>query len=140
MTTSQDQDLAAAFAALYREVGVLYGVISRRFGLTVQQVELLCLLYDRRPSFGELAGLLGCDKTNVTGMVDRLARRGLVARATDPDDRRITRAVLTDQGAAMRENFRSALAAELEARVPRANRSRLVALITDSVTALAETR
>ncbi|WP_433598328.1 hypothetical protein ACQPXH_21460 [Nocardia sp. CA-135953] len=34
----------------------------------------------------------------------------------------------------------SALAAELEARVPRANRSRLVALVTESVTALAETR
>ncbi|MEV5834540.1 MarR family transcriptional regulator [Nocardia sp. NPDC052112] len=138
--TSQNPDLAAAFAALYREVGVLYGAISRRFGLTVQQVELLCLLSDRRPSFGELAGLLGCDKTNVTGMVDRLARRGFIARETDPDDRRITRAVLTDEGAAMREKFRSALATELEARVPRANRARLVALITDSVTALAATR
>lgn len=138
--TSEDPDLAAAFAALYREVGVLYGVISRRFGLSVQQVELLCLLSGRRPSFGELAGLLGCDKTNVTGMVDRLARRGFVARETDPDDRRITRAVLTEQGAAIREDFRSALAAELGARVPRANRARLVALITDSVTALAESR
>ncbi|WP_040701546.1 MarR family transcriptional regulator [Nocardia vinacea] len=138
--TSEDPDLAAAFAALYREVGVLYGVISRRFGLTVQQVELLCLLSGRRPSFGELAVLLGCDKTNVTGMVDRLARRGFVARETDPDDRRITRAVLTEQGAAIREDFRSALAAELGARVPRANRARLVALITDSVTALAESR
>lgn len=138
--SSQDLDLAVAFAALYREVGVLYGVVSRRLGLTVQQIELLCLLSERRPSFGELAGLLGCDKTNVTGMVDRLARRGFVARETDPDDRRITRAALTEQGAAIRADFRSALAAELGARVPRANRSRLIALITDSVTALAETR
>jgi DNA-binding MarR family transcriptional regulator len=138
--TSQDPDLATAFSALYREVGVLYGVIARRFGLTVQQVELLCLLSSRRPSFGELAALVGCDKTNVTGMVDRLARHGFVVREADPDDRRITRAVLTEQGAAVSEDFRAVLAAELGARVPRANRAGLVALITDSVTALAESR
>ncbi|OHV33897.1 MULTISPECIES: MarR family winged helix-turn-helix transcriptional regulator [Pseudofrankia] len=111
-----DRDLAAALSALHRQVDVLYGVIARRFGLTTQQIELLCHLDNRAhldsraPSFGELAGMLGCDKTNVTGMVDRLERRGLVRRTPDPADRRVSRVTLSEQGAALAPQIRTAVA------------------------------
>src|SRR5579859_2373000 len=53
----------------------------------------------------ELAGQLGCDSSNVTGLVDRLEARGLVARQTSFDDRRVKHVVLTDAGRAMRQRM-----------------------------------
>ena len=79
-------DSVTAFGALHRELSVLYGKVARSYGLTPQQLELLCLVHKSRPTFGELAAALGCDKTNVTGMVDRLERRELLAREPDPAD------------------------------------------------------
>lgn len=38
------------------------------------------------------------DKTTVTRMVDRLVRRGFVARSRDDQDRRVVRLALTDEG------------------------------------------
>jgi DNA-binding MarR family transcriptional regulator len=125
-------DLAAALSLLYRETGVLYGTIARRFALTSQQTQLLCMLSRDQPSFGELATLLGCDKTNVTGMVDRLERRGLLARETDPRDRRVSHVVLTDEGEALREKLRAEFAEGVAARygeLSKEDRTHLIDLI-----------
>jgi DNA-binding MarR family transcriptional regulator len=53
----------------------------------------------------ELAALLACDNSNVTGLVDRLEARGLVARQANPDDRRVKRVVLTLSGTNLREQL-----------------------------------
>ncbi len=53
----------------------------------------------------ELAAMLACDNSNVTGLVDRLEARGLVARQPSPDDRRIKRIVLTAAGLHVREEL-----------------------------------
>jgi DNA-binding MarR family transcriptional regulator len=50
----------------------------------------------------ELAAVLACDSSNVTGLVDRLEARGLVARQPSPEDRRVKRVVLTPAGARLR--------------------------------------
>jgi MarR family transcriptional regulator, organic hydroperoxide resistance regulator len=50
----------------------------------------------------ELAALLACDNSNVTGLVDRLEARGLVVRQANPDDRRVKRVVLTAAGTDLR--------------------------------------
>jgi MarR family transcriptional regulator, organic hydroperoxide resistance regulator len=50
-----------------------------------------------------LAECLGCDASNVTGMVDRLEGRGLLERRDDPGDRRVKLIALTDEGATVRE-------------------------------------
>jgi DNA-binding MarR family transcriptional regulator len=47
---------------------------------------------------GELADMLCCDASNVTGIVDPLDARGVVERQTVPGDRRVKRIVLTDGG------------------------------------------
>ncbi|MGI8310310.1 MarR family winged helix-turn-helix transcriptional regulator [Saccharopolyspora hattusasensis] len=111
-----DLDFSRSLMALHRELRGLYAAIARHFGLTAQQVELLCLLKDRAPSSGELAALLGCDKTNITGMVDRLERRGLLARVTDRNDRRISRLSLTDEGMALGGKLREAFNAQVAER------------------------
>ncbi len=46
----------------------------------------------------ELAALLGCDNSNVTGLIDRLEGRGLVARQPSSEDRRVKHVVLTPAG------------------------------------------
>jgi DNA-binding MarR family transcriptional regulator len=41
---------------------------------------------------------LHCDPSNITGIVDRLERRGLVQRNQTPGDRRVKELELTDDG------------------------------------------
>jgi DNA-binding MarR family transcriptional regulator len=50
---------------------------------------------------GQLADILHIHPSTVTGIVDRLARRGLVSRQSDPRDRRRTRLGLTSRGRAL---------------------------------------
>ncbi|MBT2408447.1 MULTISPECIES: MarR family winged helix-turn-helix transcriptional regulator [unclassified Streptomyces] len=68
-------------------------------GLTLIQARLLTVL-ERPLSMRALAALLGCDASNVTGIVDRLESRGLLRREADPADRRIKTVVLTPDGEA----------------------------------------
>ncbi len=74
--------------------------------LTRQQALLLALL--RRPQpMGALADDLHCDASNVTGMADRLERRGLVERRPDPTDRRVKLLALTPAGEALEQDLRA---------------------------------
>ncbi|MQY26222.1 MarR family winged helix-turn-helix transcriptional regulator [Nocardia aurantia] len=107
--SDDDADLVTAAMTLHRETSVLYAEVARQFGLTSQQTQLLCLLGREEPSFGEVAARLGCDKTNVTGMVDRMQQRGLLDRAADPHDRRVTRIRLTPAGDDLRGRIRHSL-------------------------------
>lgn len=54
-----------------------------------------------------------CGKSNVTQLIDRLEADGLVARVSDPDDRRTVRATVTPAGRSAYERA-SALLAEHE--------------------------
>ncbi|WP_263170177.1 MarR family winged helix-turn-helix transcriptional regulator [Streptomyces sp. SCSIO ZS0520] len=114
----EPRDLAAAVAALHRETSSLYAEVARDFGLTSQQIQLLCMLTGR-PSFGELAASLGCDKTNITGLVNRLEKRGVLAREPDTRDRRISRVVLTETGEELRERVRRQFGAAVQERFGR---------------------
>jgi DNA-binding MarR family transcriptional regulator len=53
----------------------------------------------------ELAAVLACDNSNVTGLVDRLEARGLVARQPNPEDRRVKTVVPTTAGTRMRSEL-----------------------------------
>ncbi|MGW5381288.1 MarR family winged helix-turn-helix transcriptional regulator [Nocardia sp. NPDC003963] len=133
-----DHDLVAALGGLYREVNAFYGAIAREFGLTAQQIALLCLVQDQQPTFGEIAAALGCDKTNITGMVDRLERRGYLARQPDPADRRISRVAPTTAGVAIGEDIRAAIAGRLAATLPHVARIELATAAVDLVDALSD--
>src|ERR1700739_4296691 len=69
-------------------------------GLSIAKFETLSVLVsqDRPISLSELAAKLVCVKANVTELVDRLEREGLVNRANDPADRRAVRAEVTALG------------------------------------------
>jgi DNA-binding MarR family transcriptional regulator len=63
---------------------------------------------------GKLAAALGVTPTNVTGIIDRLVKQGLVSRTEDEQDRRVILLQATGRGkelvARLRERRRSYLA------------------------------
>jgi DNA-binding MarR family transcriptional regulator len=71
--------------------------------LTPVQAIVLRRLDPNRPTpMYEIADMLRCDASNVTGIVDRLEARGAVERRPDPSDRRVKALVLTRTGRALR--------------------------------------
>ena len=74
--------------------------------LELNTPQLLTLQWLEEPlPMGELAGRLHCDNSNVTGIVDRLEKRGLVERRPAEHDRRVKLLVLTEEGQRLRELF-----------------------------------
>ncbi|HWB71448.1 MAG TPA: MarR family transcriptional regulator [Egibacteraceae bacterium] len=82
------------------------------FELTASQAMALKRL-DEPVAMRELAGLLRCDASNVTGIVDRLEQRELVERRVDPSDRRVKHLVLTPAGRRLRGRLESRLRTDL---------------------------
>jgi MarR family transcriptional regulator, organic hydroperoxide resistance regulator len=68
----------------------------------VQAIVLRKLDPDRPTPMYEIADMLQCDASNVTGIVDRLEARGAVERRPYPSDRRVKALVLTRSGRALR--------------------------------------
>lgn len=81
--------------------------LMRRFGLTLTQSwALVHLAEPEGRSLSELAQLLICDKSNVTGIVDKLEEDGLATRKRGKaGDRRYTRVILTEQGHQLRKTI-----------------------------------
>jgi DNA-binding MarR family transcriptional regulator len=77
--------------------------LAAEFELSPAQCHVLHLIEPGRPvPMGEVAGALSCDASNVTGLVDRLEARGLVARQPSPADRRVKVLTLTAAGRRVR--------------------------------------
>lgn len=72
--------------------------VAQDQGLTPQQVHLLCLVDSRAVGMKELAEALDLEKSSLTGLVDRVARRGLITRIPDDHDRRACRVTVTEEG------------------------------------------
>jgi DNA-binding MarR family transcriptional regulator len=91
----------------------LFGPQRKRFmalaaehELSPPQLAALKALHPGQPlAMSELAGILGCDNSNVTGIVDRLEYRGLVERRPADHDRRVKLLALTDAGHELRDEI-----------------------------------
>lgn len=74
--------------------------------LTSPQVHaLLALGHDGPLTMGDLARRVAVTEKTVTGLIDRLERDGLCARARDDADRRVVHVALTGQGAALHQRM-----------------------------------
>ena len=94
-------------ALVFRLAGELANQIGRDvapFDLTQPQAHLIRELRQAL-SMRTAAGRLHCDASNLTGIVDRLEKRGLVRRRTVPLDRRVKELVLTDAGHDLQERL-----------------------------------
>ena len=95
---------------------------ARRHGLEPQQHQLLLtvkgLPEGARSTIGELAVRLQLKHHSTVELVDRLVRRGYVARTAGPDDRREVIVRLTAAGAQVLRNLSLAHREELETAGP----------------------
>jgi DNA-binding MarR family transcriptional regulator len=80
--------------------------VASEFALSPMQAHVLRLLEPGRPvPMRALAGVLRCDASNVTGIIDRLEERDLVRRAVSTTDRRVKMLVVTDKGVRLRRKM-----------------------------------
>jgi DNA-binding MarR family transcriptional regulator len=73
--------------------------------LTRHQLEALAALQEGSLTMRCLCERLDISESAGTALSDRLVSRGMVARETDPADRRVVRLVLTDEARAMVERY-----------------------------------
>ncbi|MFF0656659.1 MarR family winged helix-turn-helix transcriptional regulator [Micromonospora tulbaghiae] len=79
-------------------------------GLTPAAARALHQLDPDRPlPARDLAEQLGCDRSNVTSLADKLEQAGLVERRTDPADRRQKALVVTGRGRQVRDRVRQVM-------------------------------
>ncbi|MFF5171170.1 MarR family winged helix-turn-helix transcriptional regulator [Micromonospora sp. NPDC000089] len=85
-----------------------YDRAARSVGLSAAQACLLDAVSREARSMGELATELLCDASNVTQLVSRLERGGLVSRTADPADRRVKQVSISEAGQVVRRGVRRA--------------------------------
>lgn len=76
--------------------------------LTSVQAKVLVALDEPQPMHW-IADKLGSERSNVTGIIDRLQARGLVERRPGEQDRRVKYIVKTEEGQRLAREFKDAL-------------------------------
>ncbi len=90
--------------------------VSRAAGeerLSLRQLSALTMIESEQTTLGDVARRLMVTPAVVTGLIDRLERRGYVRRVNSTDDRRRVLLALTDEGRAAAESVSSALREEI---------------------------
>lgn len=94
--TREVVDLIADMSARFHDE---YEAAAAAHDLTGVQAKLLGVVADHPVPMNQIATVLKCEPSNITGLVDRLAARGLVARQPSPTDRRVKLVAATPVGA-----------------------------------------
>jgi DNA-binding MarR family transcriptional regulator len=103
---SEQIDAYRLFLMLHRRFLELNRDEFRPYDLSVPQYAILFHASREGVPLSVIGQKMLADNSNLTRLVDRLSKRGLVRRATDPADRRVTLIQLTDAGAAMIDELR----------------------------------
>ncbi|NUT36518.1 MAG: MarR family transcriptional regulator [Hamadaea sp.] len=105
--TRAAEEAALAWSELHQASGLLAADLSRRLeseaDMTAAEHDILWFLAntpDRRLIMSALADRLLLSRSGATRLVDRMVERGWVTREVDPDNRRLTYAVLAPGGIA----------------------------------------
>jgi len=114
VSTEEMDGLLDGLLGVTQAVQHAVAAVAARHELTSQQVGLLRML-EEPVSMREFAEDRSCDPSNVTGLVDRAERLGLVARTSNPRDRRVRMLELTEEGRRMRAQVTRELAVEVRA-------------------------
>jgi MarR family transcriptional regulator, organic hydroperoxide resistance regulator len=100
-------------------------------GLSPAETNVLaCLSADDPPAIRRVSEATAQPPSTLTGLLDRLERRGLVERRPNPRDRRSTLVVLTPDGGSAARRVSTAFR-EVEARIPEAARTAVAGLLAD---------
>ena len=94
----------ATVIALCFSVRDWWSAVCAELDLTPSQGMALRSL-DRPLPMSTLADALACDASNVTGLVDKLESRGLIARRAADNDRRVKLLCVTERGRSLRDRL-----------------------------------
>lgn len=97
--SASDDGLADALVPTAFVTMAVLNKIGAEHDLSLSLIRVLGILWDRRPRMTELADYLGLEKQTMSGLIARAEKRGLVARAPNPEDGRATDVFLTSEGA-----------------------------------------
>lgn len=93
------QDIVAAIRKFVRAVSLDAFKMSRQYGLTGPQSAVLRTLFKEGPiSSASLSRRLYVTPSNITGIIDRLQKKGFVERIRKEEDRRVALIELTESG------------------------------------------
>jgi len=94
---------------VYRTLGHAYNQVKKDLhdkladnGITWPQFHALYHIDSKGIQVNELARELGCNASNITGLIDRMVENGWVYREHSEEDRRVWLIKLTDEGIALR--------------------------------------
>ncbi|MFF8381499.1 MarR family winged helix-turn-helix transcriptional regulator [Streptomyces sp. NPDC015661] len=110
MTEAPRADTAQLMELLSVSLGVYYGdftVAAASENLTASQGKALTVLRRGPAAMRALAETLTCDASNMTGIIDRLEKRGLVRREAGAADRRVKYVTLTAEGERVTDAIRA---------------------------------
>lgn len=98
------QDIVVTIRKLVSVVHLSSSRMKKKSGLTGPQAEALRILSKDGPlSSAALSRKLFVTPSNITGIIDRLEKKGLVERIRGTRDRRISQLEITDKGKELRE-------------------------------------
>jgi DNA-binding MarR family transcriptional regulator len=126
--TEQAQKVLALLPVLRQWVTMRVQQASADCDLSLRQYAALHGIREGASSPGELARLWQVTPAALTGIVDRLERRGLVRRTPDPSDRRRLCLVLTEEGLRTSRQVESALTTDLATQLATASPAELAEL------------
>ncbi|MFI0827958.1 MarR family winged helix-turn-helix transcriptional regulator [Streptomyces roseolus] len=112
MTEAPRADTAQLMELLSLSLGVYYGefiAAAASENLTASQGKALTVLRRGPAAMRTLAETMTCDASNITGIVDRLEKRGLVRREAGTSDRRVKNVVLTAEGERVADAIRAGM-------------------------------
>jgi DNA-binding MarR family transcriptional regulator len=112
--SSAAQELLAIVPRLNRWAESSVSSSANDLRLSLRQLSALSMIEDEVTTLGDVAKRLHVTPAVVTGLIDRLERRGYVQRINSTDDRRRVMLTLTESGRAAAQTATASLAAELE--------------------------
>lgn len=137
-----EENLSQQLIRVFRQIGRVPWCGRMVEGCTPGETILLfgirrCLqVHQRGPKVSELGGMLRVTTPSVTQMINGLEARGLVERGPDPEDRRVVRVRLTDEGLRVTREAEASMRKETEGLVARLGEERarlLVELLSEAI-------
>jgi DNA-binding MarR family transcriptional regulator len=106
VTFDFEQTIGFLLAKVHQRGYALFKARLTPFGLTPQQFVLLAFLWKQDAlTQAELSDKTDIDRTTMGGLIDRLAKDGLVERLPHPDDRRAYRICLTERAKTLEDEL-----------------------------------
>ena len=137
-----EESLSQALIRVFRQIGRVQWYGRMVEGCTLGETILLFVIrrylhsHQRGPKVSELGGFLRVTTPSVTQMINGLEARGLVERGPDPEDRRVVRVRLTEEGLRVTQEAEESMRKETEGLIERLGEERarlLVELLSEAI-------